>query len=284
MKRLSIILLLSAAVSVCACEAISNFIHDDDVVAKAGTHKLYRSQVEDFIPDGLSEEDSTSLALQYIGNWAKEQLFIDMATQQLSKAEKDVSAELEDYRNSLLKYRYEQRYINERLDTVIARSDIEKYYEEHQDLFILDAPVLKARFLDIMSDSPNLDVIRKKMSSSDYEDLMEADSLAYSSALKYLDYSETWVSATSLAREFGTDYRTMLSNMKGSFIEMKDEGGEDKIAYVCDICRQGSVAPIEYCSERIRDIILSGRKHSLLVTLEQDLLKDALENEKYVIY
>jgi len=283
-RRTSFIFLLSAVLSVCACNAINNIIHDDEVVAKAGAHKLYRSQVEGYIPGGLSPEDSTSLALQYIGNWAKEQLFLDMASEQLSKTEKDVSSELEDYRNSLLKYRYEQRYVNERLDTVVARSEIEAYYMAHQDLFMLDAPIVKARYLDIMSDSPNLEIIRKNMSSEKYEELAEADSLAYSSALKYLDYSETWVSAISLAREFDTDYATMLSAMKDSYIEMDEGQGDVKIAYVCDIQKGGSVAPLDYCTERIRDIIINTRKHSLLNTLEQDLLDDALEKETYVIY
>ena len=284
MKYVRTIILLLAAISLCACNAIGNLIHDDEGVAKAGAHKLYRSQVAEYIPGGLSPEDSTSIALQYISNWAREQLFLDLASAQLSKTEKDVGAELEDYRNSLLKYRYEQRYINERLDTVIARSEIESYYEAHQDLFVLDVPIVKARFLDIMPGSPNLDVIRRKMSSDKYEDLMEADSLAYSSALKYLDYSDTWVSAVALAREFGTDYGTMLSAMKGSYIEMTEERGDVKVAYVCDLRRALTVAPLEYCTDRIRDIILSNRKHTLLTTLEQDLLEDALEKEIYVIY
>ena len=84
-----------------------------------------------------------------------------MAETKLSKSEKDVSRELEDYRRSLLKYRYEQRFVNERLDTAVLTKDIEAYYEAHKDLFVLDVPILKARFLDIMPDSPNYDRIRR---------------------------------------------------------------------------------------------------------------------------
>lgn len=267
-----------------SCQAISNLIHDDDVVARVGSSKLFKSELEAYIPAGMSPEDSTHLAEQYINSWATGRLFVDMASLQLSKTERDVSKELEDYRSSLLRYRYEQKYINERLDTVITDSEIEAYYEAHKDLFVLDVPIVRARFLDIMQDSPNFELIRKKMSSDKYDDLVLADSLAYSSALKYFDKSDTWLTAVSLAREFGTDYATMLSESRNSYIEMPQERGDVKIAYICDIRRGGSLAPLEYCSDRIRDIIISNRKHALLTTLEQDLLKDALDKETFEIY
>ncbi len=267
-----------------SCERIANFIHDDEVVAKAGHEKLYRSKLEEYIPSGLSPEDSTNLALQYIKSWATERLFVEMAEMQLSKAEKDVSRELEDYRNSLLRFRYEQRYLNERLDTVITYSEIEDYYDSHKDLFILEAPIVKARFLHIMKDSPNRERIVKKMSSDSYEDLMEADSLSYSSALKYFDYSDRWITAPALAKEFETDYAAMLSGLKNGYIEMDTGQGDLRVAYICDIRRGGTLAPVDYCRPRIRDIILSTRKHALFTDLEQDLLNDALEKQNFVIY
>ncbi len=267
-----------------SCQAVRDFIHDDDVVAQVGAHRLYLTELSSYIPDGLAPEDSTNLVEQYIRTWATEQLYLDMATEQLSKSEKDVSRELDAYRNSLLRYRYEQRYVNERLDTTVTRADIEEYYEAHKDLFMLDVPILKAKFVDIMKDSPNIDVIRKKMSSTKYEDIVETDSLAYSSALKFSDYSENWVDALTLAKEFGTDYGTMLSRLSGSYIEMEEERGDVKIAYVLSMQKTGTLAPVDYCEERIKDIIISNRKRQLLSTLEQDLLDDALAKEKLVVY
>ena len=283
-KSLRSMLMFSFVILVSSCQMVKDFIHDDDVVAQVGQHKLFRTELEAIIPDGLAQEDSLNLADRYIRSWASEQLYLDMASEQLSKSEKDVSKELDAYRNSLLKYRYEQRYVNERLDTTVTHTDVEEYYEGHKDLFILDVPILKARFLDIMQDSPNLETIRKKMASTEYEDIVETDSLTYSSALKYADYSDRWINAVTLAREFGTDYGTMLSNLSGSYIEINEGRGDVKIAYVLQMQKAGTLAPIEYCEERIKDIIISNRKHQLLSTLEQDLLDDAIAKEKFVIY
>ena len=92
----------------------------DAVVARVGDHRLMRSELAEYIPAGVSSEDSLALAQQYIKSWAEELLFLDMAESRLSKEEQDVSKELEEYRRTLLKYRYEERYINERLDTLIC--------------------------------------------------------------------------------------------------------------------------------------------------------------------
>jgi hypothetical protein len=54
-------------------------------------------------------------------------------------------------------------------------------------------------------------------------------------------------------------------------------------AYVVEIQRKGT-APLEFVSERIRDILMSARKHDLMNSLERDLLQDALESKKFVIY
>ena len=246
--------------------------------------KLYRTDLDKVIPKGISAYDSTFLAKQYIEEWATELVFLNIAQQQLSKTEKDVTEELEDYRKSLLKYRYEQLYVNERLDTAVADEKVEEYYNSHKEKFILSRPLIKARFMSISDDSPAKDQIRKRMSSDKVDDLVEADSLAYSAALKYTTWSDKWIDVTALAGEFSTDYAVLLSQMKNRWIEQVDTLGVARIAFIPAIMQKGEVAPLEYSAPVIRDIIISARKQALTSTLEQDLLKDARENGQFVIY
>lgn len=279
--------ILTAAVILAAlpsCKAIQSFIHDGEVVARLGDHKLYLSELESIIPNWISPEDSINLANLYINSWATDKAFQDIAEQKLSKEEKDVSKELDAYRQSLLRYRFEQRYIAERLDTSVTDKEVVDYYDGHRDNFKLERPVLKARFMKIAKDSPNLQKIRKLMSSDDVEDVIAADSIAFNSAQRYFDLSDKWVDAVTLAAEFGVDYVQMLSRKNGQFIEMPD--GEDNlcVAYIADFVKAGETAPLDFCEGRIKDIIISGRKHKLLTTLEQDLIEDAKVKENFEIY
>ena len=271
MRKLPYIGILLA--TVCSCKVVNtlsdtaNELFRGEVVARAGDHKLHLSELEKYIPQGVSSEDSTKLARQYIDAWAQELLLLDMADKQLSPAEKDVSAELEDYRRTLLKYRYEQLYINQRLDTLITTEEVNAFYKENSALFSLERPIVKARYLLIPAD-----------------EVMEAASLASTSAIKYVDQADTWVDALSLAREMGIEYQKLLSGIRNQFMEYTDENGILHLAYLAEQVPEGKTAPLEYCEDRIRELILSARKHALEVSLEQDVLEDARKNNKYVIY
>lgn len=267
-------------VAFCSCA----FIHDDRVVARLGDRKLYESQVLKFIPPGASPEDSMALARQYINAWAGELIMNEMADKQLSKKEKDVTKELEEYRTALLKYRYEQHYIEDRLDTVVTEDQIAAHYENNARLYTLDVPVVKGSYIRIPAGSPNKEMLKKMMSSNREEDRILLDSLSFTLADKYTRYSDKWIDIVVLARDFGMDYGTLLGARRGDFIELEDEQGMEHVAYVSGFIGSGKVPPLEYCTEKIKDVIIGQRKYVLSSTLEQDLLDDALKHGKFEIY
>ena len=279
-----VLILFMLLVLLGSCKAISTLIHDGQVVARVGENKLYKSELEQFIPNMIPAEDSARLAEQYINSWAMDLLYLDVAEKELTREELDVTADLESFRRSLLKYRYEQRYISDRLDTLVTDEQVRAYYKDHEADFALKRPILKVRFVDVMKDSPNKDAILKMMASKEYDDIQRADTLAKSTALRYFDSSDTWMDAGELARFFGIDYTEMLAHLKGDMIRYEPaDRGDLMAAYVCDIRKSGS-APIEYCTSRIRDILMSARKHALMTSLERDLLENALENNNFEIY
>lgn len=285
----TVLALLAALVSSCrVVESVSDFflgiLHDDDIVATVGEHKLYKGELEAMIPAGLSSADSLAYARQCIDTWASELVFLDMAEIQLTKEERNLSKEVEEYRRSLLKYRYEQLYVDSHLDTQVSDDEVQSYYDSHKSELKLLVPAVKARFVSISTDYPALEQLRKKMASDDEEDLFLVDSLARSFGGSYTDYSQNWTDMTTLASAFGVDYGTLLSQMKKSFIEVRDDYGRMGIAYVKDYLRAGAVPPLEYCANEIREQIISVRRQKLVSTLEQDLLEEARANKQFVIY
>ena len=284
MRRIVLIFIIGIVLpALTSCRAISSFLSKEEAVAEVGSARLYRSDLNMVIPKGIAYEDSVRLAKSYINTWALDQVFLSIAEQQLSKSEKDVTRELEDYRTSLLKYRYEQLYVNERLDTAVSDDKVEEYYEAHKDKFILRRPLVKARFLKISAESPTLKELKKKMSSEEVNDLFDADSLAYSSALKFEIWQNNWVDIALVASELGMDYTSVLASMKGKWVERTDTTGIMTVAYISEIISEGHVAPIEYSTPSIKDMIISVRKQQLVSTLERDLLNEARENGQFVI-
>ena len=266
-----------------SCKAISDFLDDGEVVARVGESRLMMEELQRVIPNGISPEDSAVLAKQYISSWALDHVYMEVAESQLSEAERDVSQELETYRRSLLKYRYEQLFVNQRLDTLVSEGQVQEFYEKHSDRFVLKQPVVKARFMSIPSDSPNLKMIQKKMASDDPADVMEADSMAYLTAFKFVTWDDAWIDAMTLAKEFGPESASVLASLKKGWIERTDTNKVKSMAYVLDMTPSGKMAPVEYSAPFIKDMIISARKQTLLSTLEQDLMKDARESGKFEI-
>lgn len=256
-----------------------------DIIAKVGTHKLYESQLAGYIPSGLSAEDSVKLVRNYINLWAVNYLFSDLAEKELAKDKLDFTKELEDYRISLLRYKYEQQYMNDNIDTLVSREEIEAYYDKHKHLFKIEQPIVRFRYVKISEDSPNISKILSRILSKNEKEISEMDSLAYKSALKYYDYWNTWMQLSVLSGEFGISNEQIMSELgKDRIINRSDGTGNLDVAGVRDIMNVGETAPCEYVIEHIKNIILSGRRQKLLSDLESKVLNDAIEQKKLVIY
>lgn len=277
-KVLSVI---AAAACLCACNAVGSLLHDDEILATVGEHRLYAAEVASYIPAEVSSQDSARLAKSYIDTWVKDKMFEDLAETELSKEEKDVSKELESYKRTLLRYRYEQKYINQRLDTAITPAQVEEYHSAHKAMFILQDAVVKARYAEVPEKSSHLSALKELMSSADETDeVVVSDSLTFAYTSWYSDFNDKWIDIKVLASDLQMEPRVLLTSIKNGFVQTVDEDGNLHLAYISDLVRAGNVAPIDYCAEQIRDIILSNRKQSLLAALEQELLeKQKTKNE-----
>ena len=280
MRKALLIVMLVAAISSCR---LYDRLFKGDVVARAGRDVLYRSDVDALNITGFSPEDSARIVERYIVSWAKSRLLLDMAQSQLSKADRDVEAQLEEYRQQLLVYRYEQQYVEQRLDTAVTDQEYMDFYEANPASFVAHVPLMKGWYIKVSDDSPNLNPIKSIYRSRVEEDRDRLGQLCYTSAEKYY-FFEDWVGLDAVVEGTGLDVQELARVLDNrSFIE-KNFLGYTYLISVDDYVPAGSLAPYEYCRERIRNHILNRRKQELIASLERNLLNDAIVSEKFVIY
>lgn len=280
MRKALLIVMLVAAISSCR---LYDSLFKGDVVARAGRDVLYRSDVDALNITGFSPEDSARIVERYIVSWAKSRLLLDMAQSQLSKADRDVEAQLEEYRQQLLVYRYEQQYVEQRLDTAVTDQEYMDFYEANPASFVTHVPLMKGWYIKVSDDSPNLNPIKSIYRSRVEEDRDRLGQLCYTSAEKYY-FFEDWVGLDAVVEGTGLDVQELARVLDNrSFIE-KNFLGYTYLISVDDYVPAGSLAPYEYCRERIRNHILNRRKQELIASLERNLLNDAIVSEKFVIY
>lgn len=249
----------------------------DAVVAEVNGKKLYESEVRSLVPAGTPAADSLEMLKQYVNRWALKHLLLKKAEDELSKEEIDVEQEIEDYRSSLLMYRFEKNFIDQRLDTVITEQECRDYYEKNALHFTLTTPAVKARFAKISNSSPNLENLRKGYKAQSIEDIEEFERICYSSAEKYGNFNNQWVDLSKVAREVPYDTQMLEREIKsGNSTEIKDSL-YTYLIYYSDKIFQGEVAPFEYYLPEIKEIILSKRKQQLVSDLEKNLIREALD-------
>lgn len=254
-----------------------------DVVARAGRDVLYQSDIDALNIKGFSPKDSAQIVERYIFSWAKSRLLLDVAESRLSKADLDVEAQLEEYRQQLIVYRYEQQYVGQRLDTVISEQEYREYYDTHPASFIAHVPLMKGWYIKIGDNSPNLNPVKSLYRSRTEEDADRLRELCYISAEKYF-YFDTWVALDALTEGTGLDLEEISRILDDrSWLDV-DRLGYTYLISVEDYVPAGSPAPYEYCRDAIRNHILNKRKQQLITSLERNLLNDAIVSEKFIIY
>ena len=81
-------------------------VTDDKLVAQVGEKKLFQSEISKIIPAEIIDQDSVQMADDYIRKWVKQELLINKANENLTLEQKNLTKEIEEYRNSLIIYKY----------------------------------------------------------------------------------------------------------------------------------------------------------------------------------
>ena len=128
MKRFAIGLILVLALV--SCQNSKNG-SGDKVIATIYDKVLYQSDLQSVLYEGISVNDSLFRTKAFIDSWIRRQLLIHQAENNIDKSELDFSKQIEDYRTSLIIYKYESLLIEQNLDTVVSEDEIAKYIEEN---------------------------------------------------------------------------------------------------------------------------------------------------------
>lgn len=281
MKKWPVLFLIVFSLS--SCQLIDR-VFKGDIVARAGKSVLYKSDINTLIPSNISPEDSANIINRYINSWATKALLLDMAENQLSKEDKNVQKELDDFRTSMLVYRYEKLFVEQRLDTLITEEECIQYYNENKQSFVSPVSVIKCRYIKISLNSPNHQIIKSLYRTLDPQQIAKLDDLCLSSADIYTDFSEGWIPLTTISKELDMDISLCENELtRENYIE-KNNLNYSFLVRVYEKVAPGATTPFNYNLETIKESILSKRKQELISNLERNLLEDALNNNKLIIY
>lgn len=264
--------------------ACSLFVEKGEPVAKVGNNVLTLKELSDNIPNYLDETDSTLWADDYIKKWVQRELLLMKAEENLTSEMKDVNKELEEYRSSLLVYRYKAELVKQKMDTTVRETDIEKYFNDHKESFILNRNIVKAIYIKVPVEVSSPENIKDLCASDDQESEAKLNEYCMSYAKAYDRFNDQWVAADLVLKntpEEITDQNRFLQ--RNRFIESSDMNYY-YIVCIRDYRLAGQVSPIEYVQNDIRNLILSKQKIEFIKQIDKDVYKEGLDNNKVKLF
>ncbi|MFO7844812.1 MAG: peptidyl-prolyl cis-trans isomerase [Bacteroidales bacterium] len=266
-----------------ACKKKNNE-KDDIPLARVYDKYLYKSDLKQLLPSDISQEDSITLAKNYINEWIKKQLMLEKAEENLSDETKNIEKQIEDYRSSLLIFKYRQELIKQKIDTVITQQEIESYYNENSANFILNHNIVKALYLKLSKESPEINKVKQWYKSDDAEDLTKLEDYCYQYATKFDNFKNEWIPFSHLLSELPLDIDDEERYLRyNKYIET-----QDSLFYyfvnIKDYALRSTIQPIEYAKPKVKTIILNKRKFSFFEELENTTYNNALNRNEFIIY
>ncbi|WP_317898178.1 hypothetical protein [Aurantibacillus circumpalustris] len=253
------------------------------IIATAGNESLDISEYNtEFISTGIIK-DSIYNAKKSIENWATDALFYQEAIDKLSEDEIDIEKQVESYRRSLINYIYQTKLIEANLDTVINRSEIESYYEEHRDNFILNENIIKVNYFKIPVRTPALPKIKKLLNSFNPKDKELLNDLCVQNAENFFMNDSTWLFLEDIKKEIPALREQPDFNLSpGRVVEFAD----DEFYYylkVKDVKVKNGLSPINFEANNIKKYIINIRKTALVMEYKKNLLEKAKADKKFTI-
>jgi len=266
-----------------SCDKMNKSVQEKPV-ARALDLYLYPSDLVRHIPSGVTPEDSIRITRRLIEEWVREKLLLSRAEQYLSDEQKDVANQLEEYRSSLLTFKYKQKLLSQNLDTIVNEQEMKLYYIQNSSNYILDKDVVKVNYIKIPINVPQINNVKRWYKSEQPEDLDKLEKYCISYASNYLINGEKWLSFATLIESIPLKVdnpKNYLNHNKN--IEIKDSSFYYFI-HINERVQEGQISPLDLVKDDIRSVILNKRKIAFIEDLENSVYNDGRAKNKVEIY
>ncbi|WP_257957528.1 hypothetical protein [Parapedobacter tibetensis] len=245
---------------------------------------LYPEDLQGVVPIGITGDDSTQLAQAYIEQWLRQQALLYHAQRNININTERLDRQVEEYKNGLIVYEYEQALVSQKLDTVVTDEEIGEYYGTRKELFLLKQPILKVSYIKLRPDAPELDRVQRWFLSTDFkdQDLLEKYCSMYSP--QYVLYDTSWhyvnelVNKIPLSRIGEDNY-----GQTGRIFEII-ENNELYLIILHDSKFRDTRSPLSLVHDNIRNLILNKRKIDLIAQMQKSIVDDARKKNNIEIY
>jgi hypothetical protein len=254
-------------------------------VARVGNTYLYADELIGIASAEKNKEDSTARVSAYVDSWIRKQLLLNEAAKNIDINEAEVERKVLDYRYSLIGYEFQNYYINKNLNDSVSQQEVENYYKDHLDNFILKQNIIQGAYIKVAKTAPRTHRIKELLFSNRPKDWNELKSYCLGFTEAYQLPDSTWIEFDKLAANSPlADIPNKIQFLRSyNYYETSDAN----YLYFIKINAykiSDNVSPLDFVKEDIRNIILNKRKVELAKKLEDEVYENAAKQKEFEIY
>lgn len=219
------------------------------------------------------------LKSSYIEQWIRKKSMVSAAEEFVGE-EVDIKQLLNDYKESLLMVNLEQQLIKQKMDTIVTSTQVNQYYNENAQDFLLKEEALKLIYIQC-SDSLTTVELKRAWKQRSIVESLESIDLSSCSHI-WLD-QEDWVLKSKIT---STLPKSIIKKVKWSG-EDKYDFQLDSVAYFIKIdesIKPREQSPLSLVQENIVKVILHQRRQSLMKDYEDKLIEDGIKSKYITLY
>lgn len=248
------------------------------ILVKVKDKVLTREEVEGLIPKNLSSADSLMRAENIVKKWTIDVLMDEAAYQNVGSDKTEIDKLVNEYKRSLMRHRYQEHIIRDRVSADINEYDQLKYYEGNKQQFILSQNLIKGLFLKVPVGAPGLENVRKWYVSGSVESLEKIEKYSIQNAIIYDYFYDHWVNFEDVMAKI--PHRISSPTQ---FLRINDhlEVSDSTHVYFLNISDKllvGNQAPFDYVQVQIQTMLVNKRKIDYLREFGEKLYRDAVRN------
>jgi hypothetical protein len=266
-----------------SCSYFDTSANEGEAVARVYNKYLYQSDLSGLLHHKVTAADSADIINHHIESWIRRNLLLNEANKEQIANQEAINKKIEDYKESLLLFSFEQSLLKRNLDSLVTQEDIKKYYDENKANFKLRENVLKAQFVIVRNETPqkeNLKAWLKDDSEAGKKQLQEY-------CLKYaVDYSlsPSWYVFNSFISEIPIETDNVKDFLKTHSIYQTRDAVNTYVVKISDYGLKGKTAPMSFETDNITKLLLNKRQMEYIKDVKEKIYQNALNNSDFEVF
>ena len=252
-------------------------------LVQLGNYFLYQEDMEQALPYGISGADSARFVEKFVQKWLEEQVLYEKAEHNVRGDEK-IERMVAEYRRTLVMNNYEHMLLLQKMNEELSEEELQEYYDENKQLFILEESVIKGVLIKVPIASPGLKDLKRWYKEKTDEALEELEKYAFRNSVLYEYFYEHWVPVSELEGKIIVNLSELSIDFdKHRNIEVED-GEYCYLLHIEEFVPKGEEKPYDLARHEIINLLANKRRVEFMNNVKQDLYNQSMEMGRIKYY